>query len=123
MNSSQPQPIEGQIILEPFARAFREVILAEALRTVHRQVGKRKLFSVAERLDAALCAELGHPLHPAITCFALRVCCHFHYQWVESLSSQRQWRRQRTLIDRAWRIISALEEFYGVWELKARCYG
>jgi hypothetical protein len=121
ISESRAESIEHLITLHPFAQAFN-VVLNEAARARGRRPGKRKLSHMAAELDAAIAAQIGHPLHSVITCFALRICCHFHHQWAEDLESRWEWRRQRMLIDRAWRIISALEEYYGVLELKTLCY-
>jgi len=71
VNPSQPEVTDRQVNLQPFARAFQEVTLEGVPRIHYRHPGKRTRSRLAKKLDAALSAERGHPLHPAIVCFAL----------------------------------------------------
>ncbi len=108
--------------LQPFATVYREVLFQQATRTRKWPLGQRKRRQIASAVDNRIVAELGHPLHPVITYFALRVCCHFHHLWTEELQSNREWKRHQIVIDRAWRLIQAMEEHYGVEQLKTLCY-
>jgi hypothetical protein len=108
--------------LRPFGAVYCDVILQEAARARKWPLGKRKRAWIASAIETGIRAELGHPLHAAITCFALRICCHFHQAWAEELKANRDWTRHRVLIDRAWRLIQTMEEHYGVQRLKTLCY-
>lgn len=108
--------------LQPFGAIYRGVILIEAARTRKWPLGKRKRSRIASAIESRILAELGHPLHPVIVCFGLRVCCHFHQLWADGLQSNREWKRHRVLIDRAWRMFQTMEEHYGVQQLKTLCY-
>jgi hypothetical protein len=65
---------------------------------------------------------LGHGAHPAITCFALKICCHFYREEVAKLSENRAWKRQQRLLEGSWTLIAKLEEYYAIHELKLLAY-
>jgi hypothetical protein len=113
-------PEDTRIALEPFIAVFETVILAGiAARGWAATRGVRK---VAAAIETAISSGLGHPLHPVIVCFALRICCNVHITSLESAGASREWDRRKRALDGAQQLIVKLEEHYGVYELKLLAY-
>ena len=98
--------------LQPFADLFETVLVQTAHQLRSRRAGKRFVSGLAGRLELAVKARLGNSLHPAIVCFALRLCSHHYYSASEATESNRAWQRQRRLVDRTHMLILKLEEHY-----------
>ena len=113
-------PDDTRIVLEPFIALFENVILAGIVD--RRWAGARGVRKAATALESAVSSGLGHPLHPVIVCFALRICCNVSITSLESVGAGREWDRRKRALDRAQQLIVKLEEHYGVYELKLLAY-
>jgi len=104
--------------LEPYAEAFEIVVLPYVWRHRRTETTDRHASSLARRLRQRLRTATGHPVHSALVCYAMRLCCHYHLLAVEAKGRARDIEVHRVLVDAAFGTIAKLEEYHGTYRLR-----
>jgi hypothetical protein len=94
--------------LSPFILAFDGIIIEKARKCGRRPMGKPGITDLAHAVKVDIAERIGHPLHPAITCYALRLCCGCYIEALDGTSSATLFRAQHELLDTAYRLITKL---------------
>ena len=104
--------------LGPFAEVFESVLLPFAWRERQTAMADRPVSSLARRLKHWLRTATGYPAHPALTCYALRLCCHYHLLAVQAKGTAMDIDRHQELVDAAFGTIAKVEEYFGTYQLR-----
>jgi hypothetical protein len=103
--------------LQPFAAVFEQMFLPY-LWQHGTALGEDEVARLSGRLRRRLRIDCGYPVDPALTCYALRLCGHYHLSAIQRNCGTAELTEQRELIDRAYGVITQLEEFFGTYRLR-----
>ena len=92
--------------LSPYIECLEEIIIPaiRSFRIVPK--GHRSVDRIKKRIEKRLREAVGHSIHPAIWCYALRVSCHEVIKGIGAIDSPKR-RIQFKLLDRAYVLIEA----------------
>jgi len=98
--------------VSPFILAFDGIIIGRARRYGRRPVGRAILARLAKDVEPVITDQIGHRLHPAITCHPFRLCCGCYVEALDPLGSAALFRAQHQLLDDAYSLVLKLGGYY-----------
>ena len=98
--------------LSPFIAVFDETIVNKARRCGRRPIGKPGISDLARTVELAITEQIGYSMHPAIVCYALRLCCGYYIESLDGTGSVTLFRAQHELLDNAYNLILKLGGHY-----------
>jgi hypothetical protein len=104
--------------LGPFAAAFESVLLPYVWRECLAATANRPVSGIGRRIKKWLRTSCGYQVHPALVCYAMRLCCHHHRLAVLSKGRARDIEIHESLVDAAFGTIAKLEEYFGTYQLR-----
>jgi len=94
--------------LSPYLESLEEIVIP-AVRSFRKvPKGRRTIMQITRRIGAEIQERIGHSVHPAILCYALRVCCHETIACLDSAGSSAELRARFRLLDRAYGLVEAM---------------
>jgi hypothetical protein len=80
-------PLDLRKSLSPYLESLEEIVIP-AVRNFRRvPTGRRTVMQITRRIQAEIQERIGQSVHPAILCYALRVCCHEAITCIDSVGS------------------------------------
>lgn len=111
-------PHELAQTLKPYISAFDKLVAPAAKRCCWGRCSNRRVAQIARRIEEFLNNALSHPVHPAVTCYALRLCCYLYITHIDESQPVAVRQRQFKHLDRAYALAVALGQYYGTDELR-----
>ena len=112
-----PDPPERPL-LEPFATAYIQVIVPEAVAggwfKAMAEVPHSDLERITRRIESVIKQLLGHSVHPAVYVHALLVCGHFFYTAAQVLETPEE---LTTQADGAYSLVQHLILYHKLYDL------
>ena len=103
--------------LEPFSAAF-ESLLLPFIRQANAPEADRLIARLACRIRRSVNSAAGHPVHPALICYGLRLSCHYYHQAIRSRGTAQEMDLHQDLLDTASGAITKMEEYFGTYRLR-----
>jgi hypothetical protein len=106
-------PLEMRKSLSPYVESLEDIIVpaVRSFRTVPRS--RKTVGQITRRIGALLQDRMGHNVHPAIICYALRVSCHETISRIDRAGSPAEQRAQIQLLDRAYELVETISRQCG----------
>jgi hypothetical protein len=106
-------PLELRKSLSPYVETLEDIIVPalRSFRTVPRS--RKTVRQITKRIGAHLQDRIGHSVHLAIMCYALRVCCHEAIARIDNAGSPAEQRAQFQLLDRAYALVETISRQCG----------
>lgn len=111
-------PVNVRRSLLPFAEIFESILLPQVWRNGNTIIDNERIPALGKRIKRRLRKLSGRPVHSAIACYGLRLCCYYHVRALRRTGKAADMNLHQDLIDAVFGTIAKMEELFGTYQLR-----